>query len=400
LLFLGNSKHVGMAVPPEEMTTALQDALFDCDWLPYDVFERDTNLAGKEIKLFGERYKVLVVPPVEVIPYGTLEKAKLFFDAGGVVIGYGFLPGKSATLGKTGKDIAALDQAIWGEGAHPGLAVRKTNGAGGRSYLLSLKPTPEDIQQVLTKDAGVRPTLEVAEGITDHWLHVLHRVKADRDIFFVANQNLTGGARSFKLRVTAKGEPECWDAMRNEITTVRYRRLGETQVEISLALEPYESLLLVFNPEKRPLPMRLDPEAHPARQISVERDQGMKGKGSQSPTDGAQKIMAAFAWRTRLWIKAKGKLTLSPVKANPFNGKCNLPADLDLTRTRVYLVCEKIAPEAAARVTVNGRYAGGFIEKPLRLEVTDYLKPGTNSIRIEPFSPKNARLAVFAETVH
>ena len=42
---------------------------------------------------------MLVVPPVEVIPYATLAKVKEFFDAGGVVIGYGFLPTKSATLG-------------------------------------------------------------------------------------------------------------------------------------------------------------------------------------------------------------------------------------------------------------------------------------------------------------
>ncbi len=384
LLFIGNSAHVGKAVPPEEMTTALQDALFDLDWMPYDVFERDTRLAGKEIKLFGESYKVLVVPPVEVIPYRTLEKAMEFLDLGGVVVGYGFLPGKSATLGKTGKEIAELTNAIWGAEAKPGLTAKKTNVLGGRSYFLAEKPTPEEIQRVLTGDAGIHPTLEVVEGKTGHWLHILHRVKEGRDIFFIANQNLAKGPRPFKFRVTAMGEPECWDAMRNEITAVEYRRLGKDQVEISLTLEPDESVLLVFNPEKRMLPMRLDSGARPAREIMVERDLS----GNESP-------LPKINWRA--WLKAKWKITLSPVKADPFNGTAELPGEVDLDKARIYLVCDEIAPEEAARVTVNGLDAGGFIEKPLRLEVTKYLKPGENTIRIEPFAPNRAILAVFKE---
>ena len=79
------------------------------------------RLAGKELELRDERYRVLIVPPVEVIPYATLAKVKQFFDEGGVVIGYGFLPSKSATLGRSSAEIAALARAIWGDGATPGL---------------------------------------------------------------------------------------------------------------------------------------------------------------------------------------------------------------------------------------------------------------------------------------
>ena len=56
---------------------------------------------------------------------------------------------------------------------------------------------------------------------------------------------------------------------------------------------------------------------------------------------------------------------------------------------------EEVAPETAARVTVNGQDAGGIIGKPLRLNVARYLKPGPNTIRIEPFAPKAARLMVY-----
>ena len=89
-----------------------------------------TAESGREITLREESYKVLVVPPAEVIPYGTLAKAKQFFEQGGVVAGYGFLPSKSATLGKTSADIAAVREAVWGD-AKPGLNACKTSAAGG-----------------------------------------------------------------------------------------------------------------------------------------------------------------------------------------------------------------------------------------------------------------------------
>jgi len=75
---------LGRAVPPDDMSAALQDAQFDCDWMPYAVFEGRSRVADKELHLFRERYRVLIVPSVEVIPYATLAKVKEFFEAGGV----------------------------------------------------------------------------------------------------------------------------------------------------------------------------------------------------------------------------------------------------------------------------------------------------------------------------
>ena len=58
---------------------------------------------------------------------------------------------------------------------------------------------------------------------------------------------------------------------------------------------------------------------------------------------------------------ARGPLTLGPVEADPYLGHCDVPSDLDLANVRVYLEMDELVPEEAARVTVNGNDAGGFI---------------------------------------
>ena len=342
ILFNGNIRQVGKVLPPEPVTEALQDAGSDCDWLPFDIFEKEAKISGKEVRLHQERYQVLIVPGTEVIPYATLEKVKQFADRGGIVIGHGFAPSKSATPGKTTADIARLN-------------------AGIQWKFLPEVPTVADI-----KTAGIPSVVEVLSGETSGWLHVLHRVKAGRDVFFIANQNHLGEPRKFHLRLTADGVPECWDPMRNEICNIAYQRNGSV-VELDLTLQPNESALLVFQPKQRELPLR-----------------GEAGSNVIPVTTDATVVSQPDPE-----IPAKGtKVTTSPVHSNPFHGVCELAT----VPARAYLEADALTPEEAARVTVNGQDAGGFIGKPLRLDVTKFLKVGSNRIVIAPFAPGSVRL--------
>ncbi len=85
----------------------------------------------------------------------------------------------------------------------------------------------------------------------------------------------------------------------------------------------------------------------------------------------------------------------SPVEDNTFNGICDIPAGVDLKNARVCLELDELTPEAAANISVNGVYAGGFICKPFRLDVTKHLKPGENKIKIVPFAPKSAKMVIY-----
>lgn len=373
ILFSGNARRVGKYVTPEDMTTVLQDALYDCDWLTFDAFDADAKVDGRNLALHRERYPVLIVPPTEVIPHATLAKVKAFFDSGGIVVGYGHLPSVSGTVGCASTKIQELRDAIWGTDPQQTTRACKTSPAGGRSYFLPEKPDVAAISAALHKDAGVPPVVEVLEGDTSNWLHVLHRVKDGRDIFLLCNQDHKNAAKTFRLKMIADGYPEVWDAMRNRINSIPFQRNGKS-VQLNLTLEPMESVLLVFNPSKRDLPGRIEGDLSSGRVIPVTRQ-------SVTLPPPAQ-------------LKAAKRVTRSPVEADPFAGTCTLPTDMDLAQSRVILETGEMAPEQAARVTVNGQYAGGFIGKPFRLDVTRHLKPGANAIRIEPFAPKSVRLVV------
>jgi hypothetical protein len=116
----------------------------------------------------------------------------------------------------------------------------------------------------------------------------------------------------------------------------------------------------------------LDPEAGP-------------GQANEWPAAG---VAAPFGGGP--WGALGGGLTLSPARAAPFTGGVVLQS---APTGPVYLEMAGVAPEQAARVTVNGRDAGGVIGAPMRLEVGRLLRKGANQIRIEPFGPTGVRLA-------
>ena len=378
LLFMGQSAQVGRFVPPEDITTAMQDGQIDCDWLPYEVFERNAQISGKELQLHQERYKILVVPPVEVIPYAVLAKVKEFYEAGGVVVGYGFLPSKSATLGREAKDIAALRATVWGNSAAPALKRCRANAAGGRSYLLPEKPTAQELQQVLA-DAGIRPTLEVLAGETSGWLHVLHREKAGQDIFLVCNQNHQGAARQFKFRAMATGEPECWDAMRNEVAAIPFQRMGQNTVEFSLSLEPLESVLIVFQPKGQLRSPRIDANMKPLRKpIVVARD-----PNPTPPEPVAKKLNLqsdlSFAGCKWVWFPEGNPAAGVPAGTRFFRQTVTIPADRKVKQARFLLTADN-----SFECYVNGKQVGtgGAFNQVFSVDMTNQVQPGLNVLAV------------------
>lgn len=369
VLFSGNARRVGAYTTPEDLTTALQDSLYDCDWLPFERFE-DTacSIDGGRLALHGERYQVLVVPPAEAMPYTTLAKAKAFFDAGGVVVGYGRLPEKSLTPGKSRADLSTLRESLWGASPVAGTTAVKTSPSGGRSYYLAEKPSPADIAAMMA-DAGVHPLVKVISGATGGNLHALHRVDREgRDVVFLANQDTTK-AGEWRISVPrASGPVEAWDAMRNEIRAIESNSTPHGP-EFTIRLDPMESVLLRFGGSGR---AGSRPAAGTTLVIPVSNDPDADPVVFPTPLAGQR----------------------SPCPGAVFQGVVDLTGSQAAAGGRVRLCFEFVEPvaEDAAAVRVNGSFAGGFIGKPRSIDVTRHLVAGRNRIRIEPFPVANVRL--------
>ena len=353
LAHIGLSVHAGKTIRPEAATTELQDALYDCDWVPYDaledatITEKDARWNGRTtLRIAKETFPILILPAAETVPYGVMEKAKAFFDKGGVVIGYGIRPAKSATVGRTDAEIQALATAIF-------------DAKGGTSAFLGENPSADEWRAALT---AAPSSIQIVKGDGARWVHALHRVKEGRDLFLICSQHMAGGARTMTFELAAKGEPERWDPMRNEITQVPYRRTSPDKVQIDLTLEQMESVLIICNPTKRTLPLRFEDTPMSALQpIAVER------KPDQRTT------MVAPEGATRSPIADRVTSTATFTLPDTAKG------------ARVFVTFADIDTEDALRVTINGKEAGGFLGAPLRLEVTNHVTPGLNTLQAEPF---------------
>ena len=141
--------------------------------------------------------------------------------------------------------------------------------------------------------------------------------------------------------------------MRNEITSLPVTRDGG-KVTFPLTLEPMESVLVVCQLQKRDRPVRLNNK--------------LLGTSRVNP-------VANKAW-----------------SGAPFSGEFEIPGDLG--DSRVFVEIEGPTTEPAARVKVNDAWAGGFIGRPYRLDITRHLKAGTNKLKVAPFGPTSVKIRI------
>ena len=372
-LFCGNSKHVGKTVLPEEMATALQDALYDSDWLPYDVFERDAQISERQVALHGERYRAVIVPPVEAIPWETLAKVRDYFNAGGVVLAHGFLPSQSATLGKSAADIAALCAEVWGAEPKPGVEPVNTSPAGGRAYFLSEKAVAPEVAAALA-NAGVPPVLEVASGETGGWLHTLERTRDDATIYFVCNQDTAHPAKTFRLIAACGGVPERWDPMRNLIEALPAAQRDAGRVEFELTLEPAESALIVFRNTGRPLPRRVASGASPLASAAVTR------VNTPPPAGPPALNLEGCSW---VWYPNEDGAKGAASGTRLFKKTLVLPPNAQVRDARIMITADDLF-----NLQVNGASAGASTgadeawRDPKEYDLKARLKPGNNQMLV------------------
>lgn len=328
----------------KEMVGELVKAGLDPDYLS-DALIADLSVApdGAIISKGGNRYKSIIIPPVNFMPVETLEALKKLQSMGANVIFTGHLPNDVPGLGNLEerrtrladlkKDMAApakdIHAAIRQTGAKPeplreqGVSLlRRTNEAGGHNYFLAL----------------------LNDNEIDGW------------------QTLATEAESVMI----------FDPLTGKKGKAKSRKGPNGTTEVLLQVLPGQSLLL------KTFPTGIDAEewSYYDRQDPVEIDKGW----SIAFIDSQPAIEEVFETDT---ITAWTNLPIDAAKVNMGTASYKVEFELPQNAEADEWLLDLGDLRESAVVKVNGKNAGKVWSVPFTLEVGKFLIPGTNSLEIE-----------------
>ncbi|TAE73442.1 MAG: hypothetical protein EAZ65_00515 [Verrucomicrobia bacterium] len=215
---------------PEDSAFNLGKHLFDrnCDFdfIDFESLERATP-TDAALHVAGSAYRVLLLPAMAAVRFSTLEKARDFVRAGGLVIAYGRLPTASDRAGREDPVLDALVSEIFGSSSESS-ALTKSHPGGGKALFI-----PFGRDKVLDAiDASIDRDL-----ISTTPLQVLHRHLGDKELFYLFNPAAHPVTTALKPR--DHGEAELWNAWTGDIEPAR--------LDLPLTFAARESKLLVIH---------------------------------------------------------------------------------------------------------------------------------------------------------
>lgn len=385
--------------PPEtELATDIRGG-YNFDGCPPDVVMNRLRVKdGRLVLPDGMSYRALVLPDTETMTLKLLRKVKELADAGATIVAGAKPPQKSPSLADMGAgdaEVKRLAEALW---------PKLVTGKRAADHL---------------RDQGVPPDFSATVK-----LRYIHRVAEGMDLYFVANPESRAVQAVASFRVVGK-QPELWWPETGRMEPIRVFTEVKGQTHIPLSLETAESVFVVF---------RDRPAKEVDRIVSVKRD----GKDLLAGAAGASPVASLDPVRFEVFhdgtyeiAHAGGKTAQVAVKGLPaplsiegswdvaFTPGWGAPAQVKLDRlsswsehpdegvrhfsgsavyrkqfqyasalpsglskmTRVYLDLGKV--EVMAAVKLNGKDVGIAWKTPYRLDVTDAIRPGVNTLEIK-----------------
>lgn len=335
-----------------EIIPQILDAGFNFDFIDADSIGR-----------VGIPYKVLILPGVQRIPAATYEKIAEFARGGGIVIATKRLPDTAPGY----RDAAAISDRV--KQISDSLFHRET----GTAHFV------EDEHNLgANLSASLHPDF-AAEPKTPQ-IGFIHRRLESGDLYFVANTSNQEHAILASFRADGN-HAELWDPFTGNATGLPDSK------RVELKLEPYESRLIFFS--NLPLSPAVAPSRDENEKVDISHDwQVTVGNSQLHMTDLASwtdTVSLRFYSGTAVYEKTVEVLrdALRPggsVFLDFGNGTpVPLPDPLPVFNMRAYL---ESPVREAAQVFVNDRFAGCVWHPPFQVEITKFLKPGENKIRI------------------
>lgn len=326
------------------MVNELVKAGLDPDYLS-DALIADLDVAadGSIVSKGGNRYKSIIVPPVNFMPVETLKALKELKAKGANVIFTEKLPSDVPGLGDLEARREALD------------LLKKDMAAPVKDIQTAIRMTGATPEPLRSKGVSLLRRANEAGG-SNYFLALLHDDRLD------GWETLATPAESVMI----------FDPLTGKKGKAKTRKGPNATTEILLQVEPGQSLLLKTFPT--------DVEAEEweyfdrGTPVGIDKGWSITFLESQPPIEGTFETDTVTAW-TNLDVDAAKVNTGTARYKVSFELPAGVNADswlLDLGDLR-----------ESASVKVNGRDAGKVWSVPFTIEIGDLLQPGVNTLEID-----------------
>ena len=320
---------------------------------------------GDAIDTLGVRYPVLVLPGIERLPLATYQKIEQYALHGGIVIATRSLPSTAPGLMNAeseSRQIKEISQRLFRE-----------KGAVGRFV--------EDEDQFGSAAASYyKPDVTFSPKAPE--IGFIHRQLSGGDLYFLANTSNRPMSVLANFR-DAKKYAEWWDPFTGHVSPV------ENPAKVEISLQPYESRLVFFTDSViKPGPA--------SRSNSRSKDVDLSTDWSLTLGGSNQTIHMAtlHSWSQEEPFKYySGQVSYEKTVDLPADLTSGTSMVLDFGEGTPVAIPERLATfnlraylegpvREAAEVFVNGQPAGVVWHPPYTLDVSAFLKPGKNDLRI------------------
>jgi len=321
----------------DTVVTKIIEAGYAFDFIDDDAL-RETGL---------DRYKLILLPNVTRLPADTAARLAKFSQAGGALIATRRLPDGSSDI-------------------HARLVA------------------DEKRELVPALNSILSPDVRFSDGQGDFGF--VHRRTADADLYFLANTGNAPRTVTATFRVSAT-RSDWWDPHTGTATPVTLST-GKDGVTVPLELAAYGSRFLVFTRRSAAIPS--SPGSTSAAPAPLDLSGGWRVTFQNGPTVTMQQL--------RSWTDDEPTRFYSGLAS--YKKTFDAPADTLRagSRMKLNLGQEKPIPPVrlkngmrtwidspvkdAVVVYVNGQRAGSIWHPPYELDVTSFLRPGTNQLKI------------------
>jgi len=295
----------------------------------------------------GATYRMLVLDQsTQRMTVPTLRKIRDLVKGGAVIVGT--KPVETPSLADDQAEFRRLTANVWGSDPGAGKVFATIDAA-----LAALRLAPD------------------VDFHGDTSIAFVHRKLGDGEIYFVANLGDRDVSSEMTFRVTNKA-PELWRADDGSITRLSYRTKGDGTV-IPLTMPAHDAVFIVFrSPARAPTLQVAQPVVTPLTvvngpwKVAFPADRG-------APESVTLPTLASWTESSDAGVKYfSGTAT--------YSNALQVPASWTANGARVFLDLGSV--KNVAEVLINSHSAGIAWKAPFRLDVTDVLRPGTNTLEI------------------